>query len=199
MVRATFEPGAQVTRWKRALENPARALKQIGVHLLASSQAAFRLQAWDGEPWPERMVPNVPGILLDLKHGEDPQAHRFEERPANKDTGNLVRSLAMRVGANFVEVGSRMQYAPRAHHGGAGLSETITEKMQERLYNWLRTDAGAPWYGDLGYLLNRDKRGEALLVTVRPRPFVGITRQARADILEDIGLGIFEVRRNGRR
>lgn len=198
MVRASFEPGAQVTRWKKALENPTRALKQIGVHLLAASQASFRLQAWDGEDWPERMTPNIPGILLDLKHGEDPQAHRFEERPANKDTGNLVRSLAMRVGDRYVEVGSRMLYARRAHFGGPGLSEVITEAMQDRLHRWLQTDAGRPWKFDLGYLLNRQLRGQAIEVTVRPRPFVGITRQARLDILEDIGLGVFETRRGAR-
>lgn len=193
MVRATFEPGAQVSRWQKALENPARALKQIGVHMLASSQAAFRLQAWDGEPWPSRQVPNIAGVLLDLKHGENPQGHRFEGRPALKDTGNLVRSLAMRVGPSFVEVGSRMQYAPRAHHGGPGLTETITKEMQDRLWEWLKTD-GQLWKLDLGFLLNTKLRGDALEINAKPRPFVGITEQTRADILEDIGLHVFEVR-----
>ena len=193
MVRATFEPGAQVSRWQKALENPARALKQIGVHMLASSQAAFRLQAWDGKPWPSRQVPNIAGVLLDLKHGENPQGHRFEGRPALKDTGNLVRSLAMRVGPTFVEVGSRMQYAPRAHHGGPGLSETITKEMQDRLWEWLQTD-GQLWKFDLGFLLNTKLRGDALEIKAKPRPFVGITEQTRADILEDIGLHVFEVR-----
>lgn len=196
MVRATFEPGEQVTRWKKALENPARALKQIGVHLLASSQAAFRLQEFDGEHWPSRKVPNLAGVLLDLKHGENPQGHRFEGRPANKDTGNLVRSLAMRVGPTFVEVGSRMEYAPRMHYGLPGLTETITEAMQDRLWKWLQGE-GNFWKLELGWLLNEQMRGNALEIKPKPRPFVGITAQTRADIVEDIGLHVFEVRTRG--
>jgi len=195
MVRASFAPGKQVTRWQKALENPAKALKQIGVHMLAASQRAFRDQAFGNDRWPERMVPNVPGIILDLKHEEDPQPHRFEERPALKDTGNLVRSLAMRVGDTYVEVGSTMLYAARAHHGGPGLSEPMTEKMQERLAKWLRTAAGAPWKEDLGYLLNRRQRGNPVLVRARARPFVGFHEQLRRDILEDLGLNIYEVSR----
>ena len=81
------DPEVQFGRWlvslKRAVQNPVRTLKRIGIMVTSRIQKRFVTQEGpDGKTWAPRMNPNIPGILMDLERGSTIKSRRFEDRPA---------------------------------------------------------------------------------------------------------------------
>lgn len=194
MTKASFVKGAKIERWGKALENPQRALKQIGVLMVAESQRSFREQKHGKDTWKARSDVNVYGIIADFAKGSTPPARRFERRPALKDTGRLSNSIAFKVnGRASVEVGTNLDYAGVHQFGGTVESETITKSVQRALNTWLKPkDKGLK--SRLGFLLNKKYTGETLKGEVPARPFVGITKDTIEDVREVVGVEIMEVR-----
>ena len=194
MTRATFQKGAKLERIEKNLEDPRRALKQIGVLMVAESQRAFRDQKFGPDAWEPRGKVNTFGILADLASGGNPKARRFQRRPALRDTGRLSSSIASRVvGSRIVEVGTNLDYAAVHQEGGTVTSEKITPSMQRRLWKWLKPK-GKDLKAQLGWLLNRKYRGQSLTSEVPARPFVGITKATIASVREVVGVEVMEAR-----
>ncbi len=194
MPRVTFKKGEKMERVERALKNPATALNQIGVLLVAESQRAFREQQFEGRVWDARAPVNVFGIVRDFAQGKrKPPNRRFEMRPALRDTGDLMRSIAHNVNGDTVEVGTRLPYAQVHQFGGETESEPITGKVRRGLWRWLKSQP-LEIKRRLGWVLNRKFRGEKLKQTVPARPFLGITDNARKGVRKIIGLEIVEAK-----
>lgn len=193
MTRATFKKGAKLERWERNLANPRKALAQIGVLMVAESQLAFREQQHGRDKWDARAVPNVYGIIEDFHAGrKSPPARRFERRPALRDTGRLVGSIAYKVfGRSTVEVGSNLEYAGVLQEGGPIKSKPI-KPIRELLWKWLKKQNKSR-KAELGWLFAR-KFDDGLEGEVAARPFVGITKKTIEDVREVTGLEIMEVR-----
>lgn len=193
MVRLVFDRGAKLDRIAKVLAAPERALKQIGVLLVADSQKAFKSQSFDGKPWPARSVPNVFGILADFAAGKAaPPARRFEARPALRDTGRLAQSIAFRViGKNAVEVGTNVEYAAVHQKGGKVESAKITPQVRTALWDWLSRQS-ALLKRQLGWLLNRRYLNKTLSHDVPARPFLGITEDSRKAIRYTVGIEVRE-------
>lgn len=192
---AEFEKGAKVERWERNLANPAAALKQVGVLMVAESQQAFRDQKLGADVWEPRRPINVPGIIADFAAGKKaPAARRFETRPALKDTGRLAASIAFKVtGTQVVEVGSNLPYAGVHQHGGESETLPITQDVRKLMAAWLR-GPGRKYRTQLGWLLNKKFAGTKLKTKIRKRPIVGITKQTLEDVQEVVGVKIMEAR-----
>lgn len=194
---ATFDEGDKVRRWRRNLNNPSGALKQIGALMTAESQRAFREQKHGEEEWPERAPVNLFGIISDFHAGKkNPPARRFETRPALRDTGRLSASIAFKlISKDTVEVGSNLPYAGVQHHGGEVESLPITEQVQLLLGAWIFRITGTQNESradKLSWLLSKKWRDQTLTMTVPARPIVGVTKQTYADVKEAVGVRIFE-------
>lgn len=194
MARVTFKKGAKVARIEKKLDNPARALKQIGIMMVAESQRAFRVQRFGETRWRPRASVNVMGIIADFKQGRKaPPQRRFENRPALRDTGRLSASISFRrIGQNAVEVGTNLDYASIHQEGGIAQSEIITKDVQRNLWNWLKKQS-LGMRRKLGWLLNSKFTGTRLEQKVPARPFVGVTKSTRRDIRRIVGVEIMEV------
>lgn len=195
MARATFKPGAKFKRWSVAVDDPRRALKQIGALIVSESQEAFKTQQLGKDKWDERGVPNVYGIIADFHMGKAaPPKRRFESTPALMDTGALKKSIAMRVvSRRVIAVGTKLPYAGVLHKGGPIKSLPITESVQELLQRWLEKK-GSAWRDDLEWLLSPDWTGEQLEGEVSARPIVGITKRTIADVKKIVGVEIMEAK-----
>jgi phage gpG-like protein len=194
MSRVTFEQGAKLKRINRKLTDPKDALKQIGITMVAESQASFKAQKFGRNKWRERSKVNVFGIISDFAQGRrEPPARRFETRPALRDTGRLANSIAFQVKGRAVEVGTNVPYASLHNFGGVSKSERITSQVRKRLWAWLKKKDEA-MRERLGWLVSDAMEGEQLEMRVPKRQFVGITLQTRKDIRKTIGVRIMEVR-----
>jgi len=191
MPATNFEPGARLMRLGADLENPTRALKQIGALMVAESQRGFVDQQFGGVRWPERAPVNVFGALADFAEGRsEPKPRRFDRRPALADSGRLRGSIAWKiVGSDVVEVGTNLPYAAVHQSGGETESVPITSDLRGRLLAWLR---GAPrsLRRLFGRALARGAVGQRLRQQVPARPFVGITARTREAIRRVVGVEI---------
>lgn len=194
MAEAGFKAGAKIERWRKALENPERALKQIGTLMVAESQEAFREQRFDGKAWAQRGPINIFGIIADFAAGKTkPPARRFQRTPVLIDTGRLQNTIAYQLkGTTSVEVGSDLPYASIHQTGGPIESETIADRVQRLMRRWL-DGPGSEYRERLSFLLTQRMNGRKLQGEVEPRPFIGITRQTVEDVAEVVGVAIFEV------
>lgn len=188
-----FKQGAKMDRWIKALENPHKALKQIGALMVAESQSAFRNQQFGRDKWLPRSSVNVFGIISDFSKGSTPPQRRFESRPALRDTGRLSSSITFKVSGSVVEVGTNLDYAKVHQHGGEVESKKISKAVQQSLWRWLKPK-GKGLKQSLGWLLNKKFTGETLKTQVPKRPFVGITKQTMEDVREVVGVEIMEVK-----
>ena len=109
---------------RRRFEDKRPILTALGLVLLNKSQNAFKKQRFGKSRWRARSVPNVAGIISDLNRGANPPARRFQGRPALVDTGRLRNSIAMKVGTDGVEVGTKVKYAADHEQG-----KTITIRL----------------------------------------------------------------------
>jgi phage gpG-like protein len=194
MTRVTFKPGAKIKRWEAQLDDPKKALKQIGVLLVAASQASFKAQKLGDEKWDERRVPNVFGIVSDFHAGKaKPPARRFQDRPALRDTGRLAQSIAFKLeSAKVVAVGSNLPYASVHQFGGPVESLPVTKTIQKRIAKWL-VKSGRKWANDLQFLISSKMTGKQLKGEVPARPFVGLTKQVSDDIVQVVGREVMEI------
>lgn len=195
MTRATFEQGAKLKRIGNKLVDPSKALKQIGVTMVAESQASFKAQRFGQKAWRERSKVNVFGIIADFAQGRrKPPARRFQTRPALRDTGRLANSIAFQVKGKIVEVGTNVPYASLHNFGGVSKSEKISGTVRKNLWAWLKKQNNE-LKGRLGWLLNRKFKDQKLEQKVPKRQFVGVTLQTRKAIKKTIGVEIMEVGR----
>jgi phage gpG-like protein len=164
------------------------ALTKVGALLVASSQRAFRDQAFNGVMWPPRLVPNIPGIVSDLNRGVTPPARRFQERPALVDTGNLRRSITFNVDSpTSVVVGTSVPYAS-VHQTGGQTVVQVNDQGRAGLAKLLGTARGRQFQAQLGAALN----SEAIFRNVPSRPFVGLQKTDAAKIEQILGQSIEE-------
>lgn len=193
MSRVTFEQGAKMRRMSGKLADPSVALKQIGVMMVAESQASFKAQSFGNRKWRERGKVNVFGIISDFAQGRrKPPARRFETRPALRDTGRLANSIAFAVKGRTVEVGTTVPYASLHNFGGVSKSEKITPQIQQGIWSWLKKQ-NRELKRRLGWLLNSKFENQQLEMRVPKRQFVGVTMQTRKAIRKTIGVEIMEV------
>jgi phage gpG-like protein len=175
---ATVSRGFLV-RLTRRLEHPVAILKRIGAMVASRSQARFNEQKGpDGEEWPERAVPNIPGILDDLQWGASVKSRRFDARPVLLDTGRLRQSINWQLlSENEVEIGTNIPYAAD-HQFGAEREIQITPTIHTNLMAWLRTTVGRPWKPWLSWLLGET----SIEFSIIPREFLGISDEDAEDI-----------------
>lgn len=182
----------------------SRALERAKTLMVGRTASAFREQGRGGIPWAGRAVPNIPGVLADLAKGPTIKEDRWRERPAGKDTGRLLASIAGEITGDAVIFGSRMEYASRYQRGEAGPPIIITKTMRDNLILWMkkqrRTTRRAAMRGMAGSESRADRLGWLLAATAnksgksytyktqairwkpRARPFVVLTDQDRADV-----------------
>lgn len=205
---ADFIPGRKLEALAASITNPRPILDAIGAMMASRAKASFGAQRRGQYVWPERAVPNIPGILSDLRESRTPPARRFDARPAGVDKGRLLADISHQVmGRDAVEVGSALPYAGIIQNGG-DVDIPITPSMKDALKRWLdsldakaekslkRASGVGPSSGDfkgyaakqgvaslarksMGYLLAR--RVTSITWTVSSRPFVGFD----ADDLRD--------------
>lgn len=197
---ADFIPGAKLDRLAATIANPRPVLDAIGAMMASRAKASFGAQRRGQYVWPERAVPNIPGILADLRESRTPPARRFDPRPAGVDKGRLLADISHQcVGRDAVEVGSALPYAGIIQNGGE-VDIPVTPSMKDALKRYLDSlDAKAekslkkasgvgPSSGDfkgyakslgtatlarksMGYLLAR--KVTSITWKVSARPFVG--------------------------
>ena len=192
---ATFDEGERMRRWGRNLDDPKKALKQIGALMVAESQQAFKAQQFGKTKWPPRGAVNTFGIIADFAAAgkSEPPKRRFQTRPALKDTGRLAASISFKLrGSTAVDVGSNLSYAGVHQVGGAVESEKVTKDVQSALWKWLQ-GSGSKHKARLGWLLNRKFTGKTIKGEVPARPFVGVTKQTIRDVIEVVGVKILGV------
>lgn len=177
-----FRGGNSVRALSDRLDDLGPALHGAGAYLVSQVQRAFREQRRGSHEWPERMSPNVPGIVSDLNRGAAILQRRFEARPALSDTGRLRQSISYRIsGKDQVYVGSSVTYAD-VHHFGKLTQHRLTPAGRGRLAELLRRRPELR--PDLGWLFHTP----AFDVRVRARPFLAVTdddRRVVQEIVED--------------
>lgn len=192
MAEVTVTPFG-VVKLKRALQNPRAALGEIGVILQRTSERAFVDQAlgtiaWD-EPYGGREpFVNVASALKAFNEGRRQPPPRSFRKRALEQSGDLSRSIAFDVvDDRTVVVGSSKLYAGLQQRGGRS-EVRITKAGQKGLAKWLNTKRGAKYEPVLGGFVKRQRHQ----IRVRPRPFIGITDEARADIVAVVEKAIAE-------
>ncbi len=173
----SIDEGDRIRLIKEALADPRPPLIRIGAMLTTRSQDAFTDQGRE-EEWPERITPNIPGILSDLERGATPPARRFQPRPAAIDTGRLRNSITWHLIENAaVEVGTNLPYASLIQFGGVVMIP-ITGPMKSRLSDLIADDP--EHYETLEHLLHKDEWKQR----VASRVFVTVTPTDEEDIIE---------------
>lgn len=183
-----FVEGDRFRTTERRLDDLTPLLRAIGVRMVRTSNKAFREQKLGKVAWRERSVPNLAGIVQDLKGGGQPKARRFQPRPALHDTGLLKKSITYRIAAqNAVEAGSALPYAGLHHKGG--VSEALVPKeLRVPLQDWfLSTKANGKPLGRIAWLIRALVKGDVTLrIAVPARPIVGLDDETRRDLLRII-------------
>ena len=187
-----------VSRAENKLDDLKPLLRRVGVVLLRESQQSFEKQKFGGQRWkgryPGQSEPfiNVAGAVSDLAKGPNVRKHRFNRRPALRDTGALKRSLSPAMALKFkgpstVQVGTTLPYASKHQMGGVS-SQQITSTILKNLTAWLKKIRKSKAKGaahkaaagqKLGFLYNT----KVLKTKVNARPFVGVTDTAERDIV----------------
>lgn len=186
-----FDEGDKVRRWIRDLDKPERALKQIGVLMVAESQASFKRQTFGRKKWDARAPINVYGLIADFSLPKTPPGRRFDDRPALMDTGQMRATLDYDfLGAKEIEVGSNLGHSGVLNFGGPIESKPITETVQRRISRWLKTQTDTI-RTKLSWLTSPEMTGKTLKGEVAPRPFVGLSDQTVLDIIEVLGDDLF--------
>ncbi len=148
-------------------------LNEIGAYV--SSQFKKRFQT---QPWAERRVPNVAGIVRYLSRGQQsPEipTRYFQSRPALVDSGRLRDSITHRIdSANSVAVGTNVSYARRQARGEP---ETMLAggphgdpAVREGLRRWLARQSDPQFAGMLDWLLQKD----TITIAPLPRDFLAV-------------------------
>lgn len=196
--------GVLVRLRKMLLENPRPLLKKIGLLLTASTEKAFLDQALGEHRWPARYPNqsgaklNIAGAIMDLGSGPSIKAHRFNDRPALSDTGNLRRSFASENAISYpgkftVQVGTVFPYASIHQTGGEStlsVSSTVRANLKEYLGKKRKGKKQKAQKSivqeRMGFLLNRTLGITEMSISVNRRPFLGVTPQVKDQILSTV-------------
>lgn len=179
---SSFEPGRVLTALREATADPQPALAAIGAMLESRAKVAFGEQRRGKEKWAPRTVPNIAGIVSDIRQGKTPPARRFEPRPAGIDTGRLLADISSAVTAkDTVEIGSRLPYAGLMQYGGTS-KQPWGAANKDVLRRLLKIEPFKTYEDRLAWLLG-DEITE-VETNVRARPFLGIDGDDRAAIFE---------------
>jgi phage gpG-like protein len=173
---------------EQAVQNPVRALTQIGRMITSRSKKAFPEQRRFGEAWAPRMNPNIPGIISDLGRGVTVKARRFQERPAVMDTGRLMASIDwVIVEPTVVQIGTNLQYASDQQFGGSR-EIFISGTVRRNARSWLlRSSLPAHIVSALWWIT----KSHVFRFAILARPFIGVDDQDMADIQEVVRINIF--------
>lgn len=156
-------------------------LGAIGVEMQNASRKRFETQEGpDGGRWPERSVPNIPGVIRDLERGPHIQPKRFDGRPALIDTGALRNSIQYEIKDNdTVAVKSTSAYA-ELHQQGGEYRIPVLPVARENLRLLLKAHKNA----SQASLIKRHEHPLRMLLVasevtgeVPPRPFLGPPRE----------------------
>lgn len=163
------------------VRNPLALTMQLGAFLEARSLQMFRTGQRGDVEWLERTVPNLPGVIEDLKKAPTPKAERFSDSPVLIDKGWLAQSIRARVSSPFeVIVGTVVPYA-RYHH--LGLTRTIPIP-RDLIPKIKKLPQKYPAYHEAwARLLKASEDGE-LEWSVPARPLVFVTDEDRAQMSE---------------
>jgi phage gpG-like protein len=173
----SVDEGERIRLIKEAFADPRVPLMRIGAMMTTRCQDAFEDQGRE-EEWPERITPNIPGILSDLERGVGVPARRFQPRPAVVDTGRLRNSITWRlVEGAAVEIGTNVPYAALQQWGGE-VTIPITGPMKARLAQLIMDDPDR--FSSLDHLLDRDEWNQR----VARRVFITVTPVDREDIVQ---------------
>jgi len=111
------------------LENPAPALEEIGVMMVARTQRGFG----DGgrvEPWQENKQPMVASIAARVSAGKGLKpSHLTGKKKPLMDSGTLRQSITHRVNKNTVSFGTPLAYAALHQNGGTSTVENKIPAM----------------------------------------------------------------------
>lgn len=136
---------ATAAQLEALLREPDRVLEIVGHVAMARARRCFSDQrAPDGTPWPPRYPGqdsdplNVAGALADLASGPRIKPRRYDQRPAGRDTGDLLGRLTFQVAGGELQVGSDVPYAERFHAGGES-TQVIDTTIRRNLAQLLRT------------------------------------------------------------
>lgn len=150
-------------------------MRNIATYLKSLSRVAFLNQSFGGHKWPARTTPSILGIVADLANGPDVHEARFKDRPALVDTGRLRSSFNAVTSARSVQIVSRAPYAKLMNDGGLA-SLPVTQAVKGNLKTLLKSDPSLR--PALGFLFRRDE----VHAEIPPRPFIGVTDNARGKI-----------------
>ena len=167
-----------------------KTTRQIAALLQASSQRAFVDQRFGTEVWPPRYpnqdgapFANVAGIVADFNRGMNAPGRRFENRPALRDTGemmNRLRGSAAVVFGDFeVTVKSDVPYADK-HQTGGKSSQPVSPQAKTILAKLLKKRPELR--SRLGFLFSLDE----LETEVNKRPFIGVTEETKPKIVRTV-------------
>lgn len=176
--------------FKSQVANPRALLVQIGALLLARAQRSFSEQRRGPYEWKPRRVPNVAGIVADLREGKQPPLRRLDPRPALIDTRRLQQSITFRpLGDKEAQVGTNVPYASLQNYGGES-SQSVTSAVQDRLLKLLSRMPWKDYAPQLAWLIDSGpeyhatgvRRPSTLTTKIPPRPFIVVTPADRKDI-----------------
>lgn len=177
---SSFEPGRVLSALREATADPKPALEAIGAVLESRAKTAFVEQKRGKEKWAPRVVPNIAGIVSDLRQGKTPPARRFEPRPAGIDSGRLLADISSRVtSTDTVEIGSRLPHASLIQYGGSS-KQPWPQSGKDALRRLLKTEPFKTYEDRLWWLLGEEIT--EVETNVRARPFLGIDGDDRAAI-----------------
>ncbi len=191
VLRLVRWPG--IERVRDNLKDPTPIMESLGAFVKAGSAQRFDDQGDPPLSWPERMTPNIPGVIADMNRSPNIKARRFQGRPAAIDTNRMAASVDyVVVSPEMVLIGSNLEYAGTQFHGGESQTEAITEKGQGNLWTFLRSGRGSAHRSDLGFLLNRKMTGQRIDVEIQSREFIGMNEREREEAVELITEGLLE-------
>lgn len=167
-----------------------KTTKQIAALLQAASQRAFRDQRFGTDVWPPRYpnqqgppFANVAGILSDLNRGMNPPKRRFENRPALRDTGEMLNRLrgaaAVTFGDFAITLRSDVPYADK-HQTGGQSKQPVTAQAKQGLSRLLKRRPDLR--PRLGFLFTLPM----LETEVAKRPFIGVTDETKPKIVRTV-------------
>jgi len=175
------------------LENPQAVLKQIGAYIAGRAQKAFKDQRLGDFKWPVRYPNqkgpkiNVAGVISDLITGSSIKKFRFVNKPALQGTGKLKNSLdpdksVNMMGTHTVQVGTVLPYAAQHQWGLKSPAQPLTKSVRQGLSKFLKKKKNKQYRPILGPLFQR----ESLVTETNQRPFLGLTDEMQADIINII-------------
>jgi len=179
--------------------------KIIARTLEAQAQRTFLDQAIGDIAWPERYpnqddpMVNIAALVNWTSGGGKINSRFFDRRPALYGRGDLKKSISARVKGDLVEVGSALPYAA-VHQWGGTSTQPVGEGTKKEVARFLgaekkdgkwrmkkkpgarqKENAEKYWF-KLFPLLGKDQ----LETQVNQRPFLGITDENEADMVDQI-------------